>query len=301
MDQANTLRERIRAKTQTVFIDRKFENDEKTARVIAVTSGKGGVGKSNVALNLAINLKKQGKKVILFDADIGLSNLDILSGVKMKYNLFHVLNEGRDISEIIEKGPLDIPMISGGNGILELNNISESQMFYIIKNFSRIDWDYDFVIIDTGAGISNVITNIVKASHEVIIVTTPEPTSITDSYSVIKAISVGDTKIPSVKMIINKAENEKEGFETYENLKLVSNKFLSLDLEYLGSLPDDKNLVKAVKKQEAVCELYPNTDFSKKLKKISAHLSDSESTEKSDGGFLNYFKKLVNVFDSKGA
>ena len=178
MDQAEQLRSIIKA-----------NNIQKSlARVIAVTSGKGGVGKSSTSINLAIQLRKLGQRVIILDADFGLANIEIMFGIMPKNNLSDVIYQGKSISEIITWGPMEVGFISGGSGIAELSNLSRNYLVSIIRNLSELDSIADIIIVDTGAGISDAVLEFLIASGEILLVTTPEPTSITDSYSLMKAI-----------------------------------------------------------------------------------------------------------------
>ena len=179
MDQAEQLRN---------VIKRNNQNQVRTARVITVTSGKGGVGKSNTSVNLAISLSKIGKKVIIFDADFGLANVEVMFGAIPQYNLYDLIYKGKNIREIITPGPLDIGFISGGSGVIGLNNLYRDQIIYLTKCISELNNLADFIIIDTGAGISDQVLEFVMASPEILLVTTPEPSSLTDSYSLLKAL-----------------------------------------------------------------------------------------------------------------
>ena len=179
MDQAQQLRNIVKLQEQ-----RNISN----AKVITITSGKGGVGKSNMAVNLAVHFRKMGKRVIIFDADFGLANVEVMFGTVPKYNLTKLLEGEMRIEEIITKGPEGIGFISGGSGIVGLNNLSKSQIDYLISNLSYLNELTDVLIIDTGAGVSDSVLDFVLASPEVVLVTTPEPSSLTDSYSLIKAL-----------------------------------------------------------------------------------------------------------------
>ena len=192
MDQAEHLRNVVKLREQ-----RNIEN----ARLITVTSGKGGVGKSNTAVNLAVAFRKMGKRVIIFDADFGLANVEVMFGTVPKYNLSDVIYRGMPLSEVVTKGPMDIGFISGGSGIVGLNDLSADQVRELVRSLSALNRMTDILIIDTGAGVSNQVLSFVIKSPEVILVVTPEPASMTDSYSLVKALyrnedfSPRDTKI----------------------------------------------------------------------------------------------------------
>lgn len=180
MDQAEKLRNIIKLQNQANI---------RQARVITVTSGKGGVGKSSTAINLAMQFRKQGKSVIIFDADFGLANIEVMFGAIPKYNLADMIFRGKDFKDIIVKGPEDIGFISGGSGINGLSNMNRDQVGYLVYKLKELETLTDIIIIDTGAGISDSVLEFVAASQEVILVTTPEPTSITDAYALLKALN----------------------------------------------------------------------------------------------------------------
>ena len=215
MDQASQLRNIIKMNQ---------ERPRPLARVITVTSGKGGVGKSNTSINLAIQLKKLGQRVVILDADFGLANIEIMFGAVPQFNLSDLIYKGKDITEIITWGPGGIGFISGGSGIAGLSNLNREYLAYIIRNLAKLDSIADVIIVDTGAGISDAVLEFLVASSEVLLVTTPEPTSITDSYSLLKALgrhprfSNENTK---VMMIANKMEKIEEGQILYQKLNTV--------------------------------------------------------------------------------
>ncbi len=204
------------------------------SRVITVTSGKGGVGKSNTSINLACQFKKMGKRVIILDADFGLANIEIMFGTVPKHNLCDLIYQGKNITDIITWGPMDIGFISGGSGIAGLSNLSRDYLNYIIQNLAKLDAIADIIIIDTGAGISDAVLDFLVASGEILVVATPEPTSITDSYSLLKALnrhprfSREDSKI---MVIANKVAGAAEGETMYNKLETVVNRYLKLPPE----------------------------------------------------------------------
>jgi len=268
---------------------------ELAARIIAVTSGKGGVGKSNVTLNLAIALAKLGRRVAIIDADFGLANIEVLFGVVPKYNLGHVFIGDRTIDEIITEGPLGIKLVSGGSGIRELANLDERRIAIVIEKLSYLDSVSDIIFIDTGAGISDTVINFIKASGETIVVTTPEPTSLTDAYAVVKTVRADDGPKPKFKVLVNRAETEAEALEVYGKINSVSSHFLGLELENLGYIPYDVNVLKAVKKQEPVMLCYPETEAAKSMEKVGLKLLDIGPREETSG-IKNFLKRLAGFF-----
>lgn len=262
MDQAEQLRNIIKANT---IANQPMGNTPKRslARIITVTSGKGGVGKSNTAINLAIQFRKMGQKVIILDADFGLANIEIMFGAVPKHNLYDLIYQGKDIREIITWGPMDVGFISGGSGIAGMSNLSREYLVYIIKNLAELDAIADIIIVDTGAGISDAVLEFLVASGEILLVTTPEPTSITDSYSLVKALNRHprfSNEYSKIKVIANKVESEEEGKQLYSKLSTVVNRYLKIPLDFLGAVPYDKQLSKAVMQQMPVSLQNPTAD-----------------------------------------
>ena len=249
------------------------------SRVITVTSGKGGVGKSNTSINLACQFRNLGKRVIILDADFGLANIEIMFGTVPKHNLCDLIYQGKDITDIITWGPMDIGFISGGSGIAGLSNLSRDYLNYIIQNLVKLDAIADIIIIDTGAGISDAVLDFLVASGEILVVATPEPTSITDSYSFLKALnrhprfSREDSKI---MVIANKVSNVAEGEVMYNKLETVVSRYLKLPVSYLGSIPQDYHLEEAVMQQTPVSMQSPNAKSSIAYERMAYVLMDRE-------------------------
>lgn len=292
MDQAEKLR---------MMFQNKIQNNVKPAsfssRIITVTSGKGGVGKTNTTVNLAIQLTKLGKKVVILDADLGLANIELLLGITPKYTLADVINGKKTIEEILTLGPLGIKFISGGSGIQQLISVSDSQLNFFVQNLVKLDKIADIILIDTGAGLSNSVMSFVKAVNEIIIVTTPEPTSITDAYSLIKVLKSDGSEIPKINIIINRVDDDNEGNEVFEKLCKVSTKFLQINLENLGYIQYDPYLVKAVKRQQPVMILYPKAISTKAFENIGSKLLNLHSEELNVSGITLFIKRLINTFN----
>lgn len=273
MDQAEGLRNIIKINSQP---------QRPLARVITVTSGKGGVGKSNTAINLAIQFRQMGQRVIILDADFGLANIEIMFGAVPKHNLCDLIYQGKNIKEIITWGPGEVGFISGGSGIAGLSNLSRDYLLYIIQNLAELDAIADVVIIDTGAGISDAVLEFLVASGEIILVTTPEPTSITDSYSLLKALNRHprfSKEASQIKVIANKVESEDAGKSLFTKLNAVVARYLKLPISYLGAVPQDVNLSNAVMQQTPVSLANPNTKSAKAYQRIANVLMYGEATE----------------------
>lgn len=289
MDQAEQLRNVIKVKNQNIV---------KNARVITVTSGKGGVGKSNVSVNLAVQLSKMGKKVIIFDADFGLANVEVMFGAIPQYNLSDLIYQGKSIREIITPGPMDIGFISGGSGIIGLNNLYREQILYLIKSIGELNEIADFIIIDTGAGISDQVLEFVLASPEVIMVTTPEPSSLTDSYSLLKALYKNPQFVASntrINVIANRVNSYEDAKGVFDKLNSVVNQFLHGELDYLGMVPQDQAIEKAVRAQKTVSLYEPNSKAAKSFELIAAKILDPTAQQAPvHWGISQMFSSLLN-------
>ena len=290
MDQAQQLRNIIKQQNM---------QQQHLARVITVTSGKGGVGKSNMSVNMAIQLSRLGKKVIILDADFGLANVEVMLGTRPKYNMADMIFGGKNIRDVICKGPENIGFISGGSGIKELSNLSKDQISGIINMMYGLDSLADIIIIDTGAGISDAVIDMVLASSEVLLVTTPEPTSITDAYALLKTINKTpgfNAENTRIRMIGNRTLNMSDGYDLYNKLNSVVERFLNMKMEYLGAVPFDVNLTKAVMRQQPVSIAYPNTPAVKSIKAMAKTLIDMEQSETKSvrTGLSGLFSKMFH-------
>ncbi|MCL2702290.1 MAG: MinD/ParA family protein [Defluviitaleaceae bacterium] len=257
MDQAQSLRNIMNKNQPTAG------PPQTTSRVITVTSGKGGVGKTNFTVNLGIWLQSQGQRVVIIDADFGLANIEVLFNVWPKFSFADVIRGSKAIPDILTEGPSGIKFISGGTGFKDLANVTERQMAQVLNSFGYLDEISDIILIDTGAGISKTVTTFVKASNEAIVITTPEPTSISDSYTLIKAVCETGEYRPGLGIVLNKVESEKEANAVYERLRSVCEKFLKMTPKNLGSLANDDDLVRAVKEQAPVLVSRPNSQYAK--------------------------------------
>ena len=289
MDQAQQLRNIIKAKDQ---------RQVKAARVITITSGKGGVGKSNLAVNLAVQLRKQGKKVIILDADFGLANIEVMFGVIPKHNLSSMIYHGKSIREVISPGPMDIGFVSGGNGVLGLNNLNREQIMMLVRSISELNELADVIIIDTGAGVSDQVLEFVLASPEVLLVTTPEPSSLTDSYSLLKALYRNPNFVEgatTIHVVANRVHSVEDGQMVYEKLKSVVEQFLNGNINYLGMIPQDTALERAVRQQKIVSLNEPNSDSAKAYEVLTANLlNGTHHLAPMRRGISQIFSQLLN-------
>lgn len=289
MDQAEQLRNIIK---QNNPVNRPM------ARVITVTSGKGGVGKSNTAINLAIQFRKLGKRVIILDADFGLANIEIMFGTMPKHNLGDLIYQGKKIKDIITWGPMDVGFISGGSGIAGMANLSREYLSYIVQNLAELDAFADVIIIDTGAGISDAVLEFLVASGEILLITTPEPTSITDSYSLLKSLN-GHPRFSrdysQIKVISNRVESEEEGRILFDKLNTVVSRYLRMPIEHLGSVPQDPMLAKSVMQQMPVSLYAKNSKSAIAYEMIAAELYEVEVSKRlKKRGMAAFFSHMIN-------
>ncbi|CCQ93031.1 Site-determining protein [[Clostridium] ultunense Esp] len=289
-DQAEKLRQLMKGKvgreTNSFF--------KKKAKVVAVTSGKGGVGKTNFAINLAISIKRLGYKVLVLDADLGLANIEILTGINIKYTIADLLASGKRIDEIVGNGPEGIKIISGGTGLHELSIMNDENIERLLTEIERLESLTDFIIIDTGAGISNTVLNFVMAADEAILITTPDPTSIMDGYTMIKALTNNGYR-GKLNIVTNIVNSRKEAMDTFNKLNKASNSFLKIELYFLGYLEKNNIVSKAVKNQTPFVLSSPKSTISKRINIMALKFIDSNSDVEieNDMGFTQKLKNLL--------
>lgn len=288
MDQAEQLRRIIKGSAPP---------KRPLARVITVTSGKGGVGKSNTAINLAIQMRKIGQKVIILDADFGLANIEIMFGAVPKHNLCDLIYQGKSIKDIITWGPMEVGFISGGSGITGLSNLNKDELSYIIENLAELDEMADTIIVDTGAGIADAVLEFLVASGEILLVTTPEPTSITDSYSLLKALSRHPryhADATQIKVLANKVTGDAEARALYAKLETVVERYLKVPISYLGMVPQDPQLAKAVMQQMPVSLENPKARSAVAYEMIVAKLTNKEINKNlTRRGMAAFFSHII--------
>jgi len=283
-DQAAVLREKVL---------KKHQNSLRNCKTLAVLSGKGGVGKSNLSLNLSLALTKQKQRVLLFDMDIGMGNIDILIGQTASYTMVDLLEKKLSIQQIIKKGPQNLAYVAGGTGISSVFEWSPSDLAHLIQELNSLTNQYDYMIFDMGAGMSESVLKFLKAVDEMIVVTTPEPTSITDAYAAIKLAASYSVSAP-VRLIINKTLSDKEGNETYERFSQAVQQFLNVSISLLGIVPNDQAVQKAVNRQMPFLLQNPASKASISLIEMVSILipQDNRITAKNEGMFIRRLKRF---------
>ena len=289
-DQAYQLREMLHDEQQ-VIPPTTADTVESNTRIITVTSGKGGVGKTNISTNLAILYAQTGKKVVLMDADLGLANVNVVLGVIPKYNLYHLVRKQRSLKEILIQTNYGIKIIAGASGFSKIANMPAEDREVFIAEMSQLS-DVDIIIIDTGAGVSSDVLSFVAAAHEAIIVTTPEPTAITDAYGIIKIVT---TEIPDLqevpKLLVNRVKSAADANKISKRIIDISRQFLNADIEYLGYIYEDDVVHQAVLRQRPFSVMSPKSKASTCLRHIISRLEKTESdkSESNMDGFLARF------------
>lgn len=252
-------------------------------RVICVSSGKGGVGKTNIVTNLGHSLALTGKKVLILDADLNLANVDILLGLTPRYNLHHVFMGDKSLEEVLVQGPAGLLILPASSGIMELADLSEHQRLYFLAEMETLSTKVEIMLIDTAAGINNNVIYFNLAAQERIIVLTPEPTSLTDAYALIKVLS-SRHDVKKFRILVNLARSEKEALSVFRKISMVADRFLgSLSLDYLGHVPYDSKLPQAVREQRLVSELFPQAQASRAFAKLSLQLDEEKAESRADG------------------
>ncbi len=301
-DQADKLRQiidNLKSRQSTNYTVVVEAAGKKSAKVITVTSGKGGVGKTNITINLAISLSEMGYKVIILDADLGLANIDVLFGINPRDTLVDVIHGRKSILEVLADGPKNVKFISGGSGVEDLVKMEKEQLDNFVGNIAMLDKLADVILIDTGAGLSDSVMSFVMAADEVILVTTPEPTSITDAYALIKMVA-GRDKDKVIRVVVNRAEDENEASDILGRLSMVAKRFLSIELKSLGYVLQDQMVIKAVKLQKPFTLSFPRSHASRLIREISRKLMEERKSATGNGqtGVKGFVSRLVNFLNS---
>ena len=296
MDQATNLRKIVKKESGKVHKLRAGNTSSPriaSPMVFAVTSGKGGVGKTNVVGNLAITYQRMDKKVLIFDADLGLANIDIIFGINPKYTIEDVIKGERELSQIIAKGPEGVAIIPASSGVQELSHLTEGHKINLLNEFDLLNKRYDILLIDTGAGISSNVLYFNLAAQERIVVVTPEPTSITDAYALIK-VMFKQHGIKNFILLMNMVKNESEAVSVYKHLSRVIEKFMgSISLDYAGYIPYDNRIHESVSRRQPVTCCYPQSILSQRFQRLGEYLLNQSDGKHNDGSIKFFLKKIM--------
>jgi len=267
------------------------EQSRKPTRVITVTSGKGGVGKSSIALNMAIAMNRRGRRVLLFDTDFGFSNIDVMLGVRTRHNLMDVVKGNLDIREVIERGYEGVQFISGGSGVYELTQLDGSHLMRIVNTLKDLEDVADTIIFDTGAGVSDNMLRLICASHETLLVTTPEPTAVVDAYALIKIIGER-RKSARLNLIVNKAGNPSEAAAVMDGLVRIAEKNVGVIVNKLGFVTRDPSMQRAIHMQVPILVSYPRCTASVNIGNLAASLIETPEIEHERYGIRGFFNRF---------
>lgn len=268
-------------------------NTDKPIQVLAVSSGKGGVGKTNISINLALALAQRQKQVALLDADMGLANVDVLLNLRPLRNLSHVIEGQCDLKDVIVQGPHGIQIIPSASGISSLANLSEHAQSDLIHQFSYLNSETDFLIIDTSAGLTPSVLNFCQAAHEILIVICNEPASIADAYAMIKVLSQ-EYQVERFRIVVNRVDSEQEAHQLYQRLLKVTQKYLEVILRFSGMIPEDRMLVQSVRQQRPVISAHPRAASSIAFKKLAEHADNWPVTKLASGKIEFFFERMLD-------
>ena len=266
----------------------------KPLRTLAVTSGKGGVGKTNLSLNLAISMAHAGHKVLLLDADLGLANVDVLLGLRAERNLSHVLASECRLEDVLVRGPSGIQIIPASSGLRHMAQLSATEHAGIVRAFSELETDADVLIVDTGAGIADNVVTFCRAVQDIVVVICDEPASITDAYALLKVLDK-DYGVRTAHVVVNMVNNDAHGLRTFEMLRTVVNQFLDLELSLLGSVPSDDYLRRAVRSQQAVVDQHPLSKSTLAFRALAARIHAWPAPPPPAGHLQFFVEQLLDV------
>jgi flagellar biosynthesis protein FlhG len=299
MDQATPLRKIVKKESGKIHNLTTYRKDRSHAAmngpiVVAVTSGKGGVGKTNVVGNLAVAYQRMGKRILIFDADLGLANIDIIFGINPKYTIDDVVRGEKELSQIIVKGPEGVSIIPASSGVQELAHLSEGHKINLLNEFDNLNSRFDILLIDTSAGISSNVIYFNLAAQERIIVVTSEPTSITDAYALMK-VMYNQHGTKNFNILMNMVKDEKEAKSVFKHLTRVAAKFMaSISIDYVGFIPWDQCLHQAVSKRQPVTCCYPEASSSQSFKRLAKSFLSRMNRRPNDGNIKFFWKRLID-------
>ncbi len=285
-DQAGTLRALNRPDTPPP------RAPQTATRVFSITSGKGGVGKTAVVANMAVLLARMGKRVLILDADLGLANIDVVFGLAPGHNLNHFFSGEQGLEAILTDGPEGIKILPAGSGVQRFTRLDSEQKMRLLEALDAMNNDFDFVLIDTEAGISENVTYFNTAAQEILVVTTPEPTAITDAYALMKLLS-NQYHEKHFNLIVNFIKNEEEALDVYRKLTMVANRYLDISIDYIGSIPRDKLMVDAIRKQRVLVQLYPESKTASAFEALARTIVQEPQSIEPKGSIQFFWKRLL--------
>ncbi len=289
-DQAETLRAIRRQRDDNV---REQAKASKTARVISVTSGKGGVGKTVCVANLAAIMAKNGTRVLVIDADLGLANIDLYFGLNPKYNLNHFFAGEKQLREILVRTRSGITILPAGSGVQKYTHLDSFDKNRLMEEIDLLHGRFDVVLIDTEGGISENVTFFTLAAQEIVVVTTPEPTALSDAYALMKLLSTMFNE-KTFKLIVNSVVSENEALETYRKLTMVGSQFIDISIDFLGAIPLDKGFTDSVRKQKTLVELFPKSKASLAFEELVRNIESTTEKKTHKGSMQFFWKKMLS-------
>jgi flagellar biosynthesis protein FlhG len=289
-DQAHTLRRLARPQLQDDAAD--LAPPPSDVRVISITSGKGGVGKTHIVVNLAYALQRLGARVMVLDADLGLANIDVLLGLAPRFNIQHVLTGDKALADILLPGPAGMIILPAGSGVHDLAQLTDSQRLRLLEALDALELDLDFLLIDTGAGISTNVMYFNMAAQDIVIVATPEPTSLTDAYAVMKVLATQYAE-KYFKVVVNMVTSAAEAKEAFRRLSMVTERFLNISIDYLGFILHDSAFPQAVRQQQALLQLYPHAPAARCLYRLAQRVLDLPMAPHPKGNIQFFWQRLL--------
>ncbi len=265
-----------------------------TTRVIAVTSGKGGVGKTAVVANTAVLLARMNKRVLILDSDLGLANIDVVFGLAPGRNLNHFFSEESELDEILADGPSGIKILPAGSGTQRFTRLDSRQKMRLLESLDSMHNDFDIVLIDTEAGISENVTYFNTAAQEILVVTTPEPTAVTDAYALMKLLS-SQYHEKHFNLVVNCVRSEDEGLQVFRKLTMVADRYLDISIDFLGSIPMDRQMVEAICRQQVIVDLFPNSRISQAFEALARTLVNEPQHLEPKGSIQFFWKRLLDI------
>ena len=288
-DQAKTLRD-LNELPPNAF----QSTGEEVTSVYSITSGKGGVGKTAVVANLAYILASYGKRVLILDADLGLANIDVVFGLSPVHNLNHFFSGDFSLQDIMVDGPHGIKILPAGSGIQNFTRLDAHQKMRLLDGLDSMQNHFDYVLIDTEAGIAENVTYFNTAAQEIIVVTTPDPTAITDAYALMKLLSTQYHE-KKFNLVVHQIHSEDEALDVYRKLTMVANRYLSISIDFLGSIPEDRQMIEAIRKQKVISSLYPHSKITAAFEQLASRISSEPSQSTPKGNLQFFWKKLLNI------